>query len=489
MDSQLPAWYTRVAYVQWTAGRARFNTNVAWWSDDLVFEAKVKYTTYAQYWYFWWNYNGSETANTTRLILGSSAWGVLWGINYKANWGNASSSSFSVNARHTVKIYKENWASKLNLNGAITTSSVSQWTANNTMIAFNANRTSSTASQSSVNQFEYLRIYDKWILIRNYVPCKNSNGVYWMYDLVNGTWNPSVWSNQFTWWPEVTWRWVYKYWATPTISATPSDGYTFSEWTVNAWNIPASTTSASTTVTLTQNTQLTANATLNTYTITYNLNWWTETVVNPTTYTVESWAITLHQPTKVWYTFLWWTWSNGGTPQTWVTIPAWSYGNKMYNAVWQANTNTPYTIYHYVKRVWESTYELVETETWHWVTDSILELSWLAKQNEFVCATYDRWSLTWTEDGPWEVVTWAVIRWDGTTKIYLYYDRNYRRIVLSGDEHVDSLEWDGVRECGSERPINAIPKPWYHFVRWEERQRTEDEEEEGNGTWHSWWSN
>jgi hypothetical protein len=36
---------------------------------------------------------------------------------------------------------------------------------------------------------------------------------------------------------------------------------------------------------------------------------------------------------------------------------------------------------------------------------------------------------------------------------------------LSGDEHVDYLEINGVRddeavrECGSEVPVNAIPKP------------------------------
>jgi hypothetical protein len=40
-------------------------------------------------------------------------------------------------------------------------------------------------------------------------------------------------------------------------------------------------------------------------------------------------------------------------------------------------------------------------------------------------------------------------------------------VVLSGDEHIERLEIDGtlydiddaVRECGSEVPVNAIPKP------------------------------
>ena len=221
------------------------------------------------------------------------------------------------------------------------------------------------------------------------------------------------------------------------------------------------------------------------YTITYNLNWWTNNANNPTRYTIESWDITLAEPTKTWYTFAWWTGSNGDIAQTWVVIPAWSYGNKTYNAVWQANTNTPYTVYHYVKPVWSSVYELAETQTWHGTTDEILILSWLAK-TWFVCVHYRRWSLTWTEDWPWEIIVQTIIKWDGSTKIYLYYDRDSHIVHLSGDDHVQYLKINGelydeseaVRECGSEVPVNAVPKPWYHFVRWEERRKTEDEDGE-----------
>ena len=323
VTSQLPAWYTRVEYIGWTPAKARFNTNVAWWSNDLVFEAKIKYTTYAKYAYFWWNYV-NETTDTTRLILGSSAWSVLWTLNQKAGWGNVSSSSFSANTRHTIKLYKENGTSKLNLNGTITTAPVSQWTANNWTIGFNANKSASPSSAASVNQFEYLRIYDKWILIRNYVPCKNSNGVYWMYDLVNETWNPSVWSAQFTWWPEVTWRWVYKYGATPTITATPNtaSGYIFSWWTVNAWNTPASLTNASTTVTLTQNTTLTANAKDNSKPV---CTWWEPSKKYIKAW--ESWTITLTCTDAVWIANTSLAWSDITMTTAWlVTLSAATVG-------------------------------------------------------------------------------------------------------------------------------------------------------------------
>jgi hypothetical protein len=271
-----------------------------------------------------------------------------------------------------------------------------------------------------------------------------------------------------------------KAWSDASVYAVASNGYTCASSSCYSSESPLSWSD------ITENKTFSPNTTMNTYTITYNLNWWTNNPNNPWSYTTESWAITLQAPTKTWYTFLWWTWSNGNTPQTGVIIPAWSYGNKTYNAVWQANSNTQYIVYHYVKRVWQNTYELMETQTGHWVTDSTLILSWLVKPGGFVCATYDKWSLTWTESWPWAIVTETTINWDWSTKIYLYYNRNRRNVTLSGDEHIERLMmwWEetseAVRECGSEVPVDAIPKPWYHFVRWEEVERTEEEWEDDN---------
>jgi hypothetical protein len=36
-------------------------------------------------------------------------------------------------------------------------------------------------------------------------------------------------------------------------------------------------------------------------------------------------------------------------------------------------------------------------------------------------------------------------------------------------------ESEAVRECGSEVPVEAVPKPWYHFVRWDRMEREERE--------------
>ena len=250
-------------------------------------------------------------------------------------------------------------------------------------------------------------------------------------------------------------------------------GYTFGWWTLNWLDFDFSTP-------IMWTTNLVAKRNLVEYTITYNMNWWTNNPNNPATYTIESWTITLESPTRIWYTFLWWTWSNGNVAQTWVTIPSWSDWNKVYNAVWQANT-TEYTVYHYVKKVWENSYALSKTDILSGTTDEILILSSLAKESEFICAHYSSWSLTWTENWPWEIITQTNLKWDGTTKIYLYYTRNSYTVTLSGDEHIQMLKinWSETNqatlECGSNVPVEAVPKPWYHIVRWDREAKEEKE--------------
>ena len=72
------------------------------------------------------------------------------------------------------------------------------------------------------------------------------------------------------------------------------------------------------------------------YTIDYELNggeltWWK---TNPTSYTILSGDIVLNNPERTGYTFVGWTWSNGLTPQTEITIWSGSYGYKHYFAAW-----------------------------------------------------------------------------------------------------------------------------------------------------------
>ena len=193
--------------------------------------------------------------------------------------------------------------------------------------------------------------------------------------------------------------------------------------------------------------------------------------------------------TKAWSTIYayatpkaWYAYTDTSSANPWTVVVTW---DNTFSPEAVANDHTPYEVYHYVKPVWTGRYNLTETETWYEMTDSTLILSSLAKSG-YVCVHYRKWSLTWTDVWPWEIVTEAIVAWDGSTKIYLYYDRDSHRVILSGDEHIDYLKIntktyvggeEAVRECGSEVPVEAIPKEWYHFVRWEEREEREEKEE------------
>ena len=120
----------------------------------------------------------------------------------------------------------------------------------------------------------------------------------------------------------------------PTPSRT---GYTFTGWTGSNGSTPQKS------VTIakgsTGNKSYTANWSINTYSIGYNLNGGSISG-QKTSYNVTTESFTLPTPTRTGYTFTGWTGSNGSTPQKSVTIAKGSTGNKSYTANWQANAYT-----------------------------------------------------------------------------------------------------------------------------------------------------
>ena len=116
-----------------------------------------------------------------------------------------------------------------------------------------------------------------------------------------------------------------------TAVTAPADptrtGYTFAGWTPE---IPETMPA--------ENLTVKAKWTVNQYTITYDLDGGTAEG-NPASYTVESGAITLAEPTKPGYTFTGWSGTDlEGEDNLDVTIPAGSTGDRSYTAHWQVNT-------------------------------------------------------------------------------------------------------------------------------------------------------
>lgn len=107
-------------------------------------------------------------------------------------------------------------------------------------------------------------------------------------------------------------------------------GYQFTDWYLDDTKYDFNAA-------VTGNMTLTAQWTLDRYTISYNLNNGTATG-NPDSYTVESDAITLNTPTRPGYTFTGWSGTGlTGENNLTVTIEKGSTGNRTYTAHWRYN--------------------------------------------------------------------------------------------------------------------------------------------------------
>ena len=114
-------------------------------------------------------------------------------------------------------------------------------------------------------------------------------------------------------------------------TAPTAEDYTFGGWYKEAgcetpWNFASDGVTAATI--------LYAKWTAINYTINYELNGGSVASANPTSYTVESGAITLNNPTKDGYIFSGWTGTGLGSATINVTIPAGSTGDRSYTATW-----------------------------------------------------------------------------------------------------------------------------------------------------------
>ena len=119
-------------------------------------------------------------------------------------------------------------------------------------------------------------------------------------------------------------------------------GYDFTGWyteTSGGTQVSASDTMGYTDVTIY------AHWTPTTYSISYDLDGGSVSSTNPASYTIESSAITLNNPTKTGYTFMGWTGTGLSEATQNVTIAAGSNGNRSYTANWQI---TEYDITYYL---------------------------------------------------------------------------------------------------------------------------------------------
>lgn len=149
----------------------------------------------------------------------------------------------------------------------------------------------------------------------------------------------------------------YKYGDSVTINASPSSGYTFSNWsgTYSSTSLPYTFSMPDNDV------SLTANASVVNYSISYDLDGGSLASPNPASYNITTNSFTLNNPTKEGYAFTGWTGSNGTTPSTNLTIAKGSTGDRSYKANWTKN-GYPYRVNHYLMNVSGSGYTLDKTD-------------------------------------------------------------------------------------------------------------------------------
>ncbi|MBP3843603.1 MAG: chitobiase/beta-hexosaminidase C-terminal domain-containing protein [Prevotella sp.] len=121
------------------------------------------------------------------------------------------------------------------------------------------------------------------------------------------------------------------------VSTTPNTGYTLSALSWNktgASTDPIQLTSGDSFSMPANNATVTATWIPISYTISYNLDGGSVATDNPTSYTIESAAITLNNPTRDGYTFAGWTGTGLDAATTTVIIPQGSTGDRSYTATW-----------------------------------------------------------------------------------------------------------------------------------------------------------
>lgn len=202
------------------------------------------------------------------------------------------------------------------------------------------------------------------------------------------------------------------------------------------------------------------------------------------------------EPRQSWYDFAWWTitWMSG-----WVTHIIWNTtttndsangvhwtgfknltveedGIVTFTATWTPRSDTKFTVYHYYEGLGADTYTLSWTDLYTtWVTASEITLRDYKKDK--IWFTYAGWFTWWGINHPdiSEAKLTTIINKDGSTKIYLYYQRFTWYVYLSGDEHIARLSWtwrsEWTFDYGATVNVNARAGDWYHFKHW--RRKTD----------------
>ena len=187
------------------------------------------------------------------------------------------------------------------------------------------------------------------------------------------------------------------------------------------------------------------------YSINYELNGGKNHFDAPTSYNIESEAISFKTPEKEGYMFVgWFDKKEGGN--LFNEIAKGSVGDKVAYARWQAKSDTAYKIEHYKQNADGEGYSLVETENYQGVTDSGVESK---------AKSYDGFELNVNADG---TLTRGTIKGDGSLTMKLYYDRIQYNVVFK--DYDDSILKSEMVMYESDAKPPKAERLGYTFIGW-----------------------
>ena len=238
-----------------------------------------------------------------------------------------------------------------------------------------------------------------------------------------------------------------------TLKVPTKKGYTFEWWTWSNWDEPQ------TSVTVSKwtywNLNYTANWSLDTYTISYDLDGWTVSDPNPEEYNVNTENFTLNNPTKVWHTFAGWTWTSISTPKMSVTVRKWTVWDLEYFATY---TKNPYEVtLTYEPSTWGSvsgdgTYEYWDEITLRATPDTGYHfVSW--NDGDDVITTSNPYVFTADETG-----------WTGLKAVFELNE--YEVNTDTNDSNKWTVTWWGTNKYGQRVTLVAHPILWYKLEKW-----------------------
>ena len=260
----------------------------------------------------------------------------------------------------------------------------------------------------------------------------------------------------------------------------------------------------------------TAQWNANTYTISYDNNGGSGEMADQIRSYDDNQPLQKNSFERAWYTFLGWntnSWSLSAiyTDEEDVgNMTSTNWDNIRLYAIWQANTDTPYTVYYYLENIDDENYTLEATDTTRsWETNTEVSVNELKKS--ITGANFEKAAVQvnegWAEYWATATVDSITINGDGNAEVYLFYKRNRHTVTVSTgegvgsvlwawtykygqtvtlipqdeimswviatfnvtlqkDAHTASVEWAGTYNCWEEVNISAVPWTRYEFNAW-----------------------